>query len=267
MRTVFFLLLVGIALGLRLNSDSYITLPQDGYLFTCTPAGREYHISIGQLPTGLALNGNRLIAVQGVQAGQYILSVVATDDGGNRDEQIIIVNVDGSVRPTVMRGSATSSGRSMSSSSSSVTVGSPSAAAVANAASSSQVTELREVFGQPSTNSGSSASSTGSTTTTTSTTTTQTSGTASPPPASLDIDALQQLFSSDTSANFGSSSTSSTSFTSTTSSSPTFTTPSSPGPSTSSPTDLASILSDYSSTTTSTPLDFSSFESPDVGNP
>ena len=63
MRAEFFLLLIGIAWGLKLNSGSLITLPNDGYLFTCSPASINCYISIANLPSGLFLQGNRLMAV------------------------------------------------------------------------------------------------------------------------------------------------------------------------------------------------------------
>ena len=98
-KTIFFLLLCAAVLGLKLTSDSYIQLPPEGYAFTCTPTTQAFRIKVGQMPPGLALDGHRLVAVEGIRAGQYIISVKAVDeaDPSQHDEQIVIVNVESEI--------------------------------------------------------------------------------------------------------------------------------------------------------------------------
>ena len=92
-RNLFLLFLVIYIRAVTINTDSYVNLPPQGYTFTFGNAQGPVQLTITGLPDGLVVENYTVVAVGPVKAGQYIISVKASDNVGN-DEKILIMNVD-----------------------------------------------------------------------------------------------------------------------------------------------------------------------------
>jgi hypothetical protein len=78
-RSFAFLFFFSLALTLNIISDSYLNLSPQGYTFTFTGFKPPVELNITGLPQGLTLQNYTVVPVSAVEAGQYILSVKASD--------------------------------------------------------------------------------------------------------------------------------------------------------------------------------------------
>lgn len=104
--TLLFFLVISLAFSFEINSPTFIHLTQGVYEFQINGGQMPYEFSVSGLPKGIILDNNKLMLQEIVAAGQYILSVKASDSSGKLDEKIVILNIDSSSNNMLQRKTA-----------------------------------------------------------------------------------------------------------------------------------------------------------------
>lgn len=89
---------ISLALSIGIESDSYLNLGNQGYSFSFVNFKAPVVLEVTGLPDGVAVKDFSIIPVGDAAPGQYIVSVKATDATKQKDEKIVILNIDQGVK-------------------------------------------------------------------------------------------------------------------------------------------------------------------------
>ncbi len=97
-RTFLLFLTFSLALSISIDSDSYLNLGTKGYSFSFLNFKAPVVLEVTGLPDGVAVKDFSIVPVGETSPGQYIVSVKATDATKQKDEKIVILNIDQGVK-------------------------------------------------------------------------------------------------------------------------------------------------------------------------